>query len=68
MIVRSFACSLEINLSLVHLQPMKQDPPADFKCRDKFLVQSVPITADREAVNIQTIVFQPRIHAMEEID
>jgi len=39
----------------VHLQPMKQDPPADFKCRDKFLVQSVPITADREAVNIQTI-------------
>ncbi|KAI5776186.1 PapD-like protein [Geopyxis carbonaria] len=39
----------------VLLQAMKNDPPTDFKCRDKFLVQSVPITADREAVNVQEI-------------
>lgn len=35
---------------------MKADPPADLKCRDKFLVQSVSITADREATNVQQIV------------
>ncbi|KAI9737794.1 MAG: phosphatidylinositol-binding protein scs2 [Cirrosporium novae-zelandiae] len=28
----------------VLLQAMKEDPPPDAKCRDKFLVQSVPIT------------------------
>lgn len=38
---------------------MKSDPPADFKCRDKFLVQSISITADREATNVQTIVCPP---------
>ncbi|KAF9972673.1 phosphatidylinositol-binding protein scs2 [Actinomortierella ambigua] len=32
----------------VQLQPMKEDPPMDFKCRDKFLVQSIAITAERE--------------------
>ncbi|KAL7268162.1 phosphatidylinositol-binding protein scs2 [Rhizina undulata] len=32
----------------VLLQAMKQDPPADFKCKDKFLVQSVVITSDKE--------------------
>lgn len=34
----------------VLLQPMKEDPPASFRCRDKFLVQSVPITAERESL------------------
>lgn len=28
----------------VLLQPMKEDPPLDFKCRDKFLVQAVKIS------------------------
>lgn len=32
--------SLEV---AVLLQPMKTDPPSDFKCRDKFLVQGVKI-------------------------
>ncbi|KAF9102498.1 phosphatidylinositol-binding protein scs2 [Mortierella sp. GBA35] len=32
----------------VQMQAMKEDPPADFKCKDKFLVQSVAITAERE--------------------
>jgi len=29
----------------VVLQPMKQDPPLDARCKDKFLVQSVQIPA-----------------------
>ena len=35
---------------------MKQDPPQDTKCRDKFLVQSVIISGDLEFSNVQTIV------------
>ncbi|KAG0033393.1 phosphatidylinositol-binding protein scs2 [Podila clonocystis] len=31
----------------VQMQAMKEDPPADFKCKDKFLVQSIAITAER---------------------
>ncbi|GAA5980930.1 hypothetical protein JCM5350_004769 [Sporobolomyces pararoseus] len=34
----------------VLLQPMKEDPPAGTKCRDKFLVQSVVITPERENI------------------
>ncbi|GAA5978385.1 hypothetical protein JCM21900_003021 [Sporobolomyces salmonicolor] len=34
----------------VLLQPMKEDPPPGAKCRDKFLVQSVIITPEREGV------------------
>lgn len=40
----------------VLLQAMKQDPPADAKCRDKFLVQSVIISSDLEFNNVQSIV------------
>ncbi|KUI72606.1 hypothetical protein VM1G_08544 [Cytospora mali] len=39
----------------VLLQAMKQDPPLDTKCRDKFLVQSVIISGDLEFSNVQTI-------------
>lgn len=35
---------------------MKQEPPLDAKCRDKFLVQSVAVTADKEFANIASIV------------
>jgi hypothetical protein len=35
---------------------MKQEPPLDAKCRDKFLVQSVTITADKEFTNVAQIV------------
>lgn len=35
---------------------MKEDPPADAKCRDKFLVQSVAISADKEVANVSQIV------------
>ena len=33
----------------VLLQALKEDPPLDFKCRDKFLVQSVAVSTDSEA-------------------
>jgi len=39
----------------VLLQAMKEDLPPNAKCRDKFLVQSVPITADKEATSVQQI-------------
>jgi len=35
---------------------MREDPPPDARCRDKFLVQSVAITPDRELANITAIV------------
>lgn len=35
---------------------MKADPPADARCRDKFLVQSAPITADKEFASIASVV------------
>ncbi|KXS20849.1 VAMP-associated protein [Gonapodya prolifera JEL478] len=36
----------ESTLVEVLLQPMKEDPPADFKCKDKFLVQGIKITEE----------------------
>ncbi|KAK4147944.1 PapD-like protein [Dichotomopilus funicola] len=39
----------------VLLQAMKQEPPADAKCRDKFLVQSVVITPEKEFTNVTQI-------------
>ncbi|KAK0652968.1 PapD-like protein [Cercophora newfieldiana] len=39
----------------VLLQAMKTEPPLDARCRDKFLVQSVPITSDKEFVNVTQI-------------
>lgn len=54
-------CGVAIaDLSAVLLQAMKVEPPADAKCRDKFLVQSVAVTADKEFTNIAAIVWPPR--------
>lgn len=39
----------------VLLQAMKAEPPSDTRCRDKFLVQSIPITGDKEFTNVQQI-------------
>ncbi|EMR67273.1 putative msp domain-containing protein [Eutypa lata UCREL1] len=44
----------EVEVSVI-LQAMKQEPPPDTKCRDKFLVQSVPITGDKEFANLAAI-------------
>lgn len=41
----------------VLLQAMKEDPPPDAKCRDKFLVQSVLVTADKEFTNVASLVW-----------
>jgi hypothetical protein len=38
---------------------MKEDPPPDAKCRDKFLVQSVLVTADKEFTNVGSLVCTP---------
>jgi len=38
---------------------MKQEPPLDAKCRDKFLVQSVAVTPDKEFANISAVVSLP---------
>lgn len=40
----------EVDVTVL-LQAMKQEPPLDAKCRDKFLVQSVAVTADKEFTN-----------------
>ena len=34
---------------------MKEDPPPDARCRDKFLVQSVAVKADSDAANVTQI-------------
>jgi len=39
----------------VLLQAMKEDPPLDQKCRDKFLVQSVAVPGDQEFNNIPSV-------------
>ncbi|KAI1344784.1 VAMP-associated protein [Xylariaceae sp. FL0016] len=44
----------EVEVSVI-LQAMKQEPPLDTKCRDKFLVQSVSITGDKEFNNLASI-------------
>lgn len=46
-------------MTVVLLQAMKEDPPADAKCRDKFLVQSVLVTADKEFTNVASLVCLP---------
>ncbi|KAJ2972513.1 hypothetical protein NQ176_g7111 [Zarea fungicola] len=40
----------------VLLQAMKADPPSDTKCRDKFLVQTAPITGDKEFTSIGEVL------------
>lgn len=41
---------------IVLLQAMKSEPAPDAKCRDKFLVQSVPITGDKEFSTVSSVV------------
>lgn len=39
----------------VLLQAMKEEPPTDFRCRDKFLVQSTIISAEHESSSISVL-------------
>ena len=41
---------------VVLLQAMREEPALDSKCKDKFLVQSVAITPERDSGNIAAIV------------
>ena len=40
----------------VLLQAMKEDPPLDARCHDKFLIQSVSIGSDEDIQNIAKLV------------
>ncbi|KAI8633701.1 VAMP-associated protein [Xylariaceae sp. FL1651] len=44
----------EVEVQVI-LQAMKAEPAPGTKCRDKFLVQSVPITGDKEFTNLASI-------------
>ncbi|KAI9163009.1 major sperm protein [Paramyrothecium foliicola] len=50
----------------VLLQAMKAEPPADAKCRDKFLVQSVSITPDKEFSSISAVLESTEKSALQE--
>lgn len=41
---------------LVILQPFKDELPEDFKCKDKFLVQTAPVSAAFEQNDITSMV------------
>ena len=43
---------------VVLLQAMREDPPPDARCRDKFLVQSIAITPERDLGTVTAIVSQ----------
>ncbi|KAJ6585059.1 PapD-like protein [Mycena capillaripes] len=43
----------------VMLQPLKDEPPLNAKCKDKFLIQSTLITAGKEAMPLQDIWNSP---------
>ncbi|KAI0536320.1 putative integral ER membrane protein Scs2 [Xylaria digitata] len=44
----------EVEVQVI-LQAMKQEPPPGTKCRDKFLVQSVAITPEKDFANLASI-------------
>lgn len=48
------AVTTELTL-VVLLQALKEDPPLDFKCRDKFLVQSVVVSSDANDSNLTSL-------------
>ena len=45
----------------VMLQAMKEEPPLNTKCKDKFLVQSTIITSEKEAMPLSELVRPPNL-------
>ncbi|KAI7868086.1 PapD-like protein [Spinellus fusiger] len=43
----------------VILQPFKEEPPLDYKCRDKFLVQTAVIKSAYETLSTADMVIEP---------
>lgn len=41
------------------LQAMKEEPPLNVKCKDKFLIQSTIITPEKETMPLQDLVCVP---------
>ncbi|CAK5284096.1 unnamed protein product, partial [Mycena citricolor] len=39
----------------VMLQPLKEEPPLNAKCKDKFLIQSTTISSDKDSLSVQDI-------------
>ena len=54
----AFGCD-RLTFQIVLLQAMKEEPAADAKCKDKFLVQSVLVSPDLEYANVTSIVCGP---------
>ncbi|KAL4927202.1 putative integral ER membrane protein Scs2 [Aspergillus undulatus] len=50
----------------VLLQAMKDEPAADAKCKDKFLVQTVAVTKDMEFANVSSIFEKATKSAIQE--
>jgi vesicle-associated membrane protein-associated protein A len=48
------------------LQAMKEEPPLAAKCKDKFLIQSTFITAEKDALPLQEIVRIPVLFIVDE--
>jgi hypothetical protein len=46
----------------VMLQALKEDPPLNTKCKDKFLIQSTIITPEKEALPVQAIWSSPDVN------
>lgn len=38
---------------------MKEEPPADYKCKDKFLIQSALVTSEFEGLSLSDLVRSP---------
>ena len=55
-----FSTSISHNLCplscTVMLQAMKEEPPLNAKCKDKFLVQSTAISPDKETMSLHDFV------------
>lgn len=49
-------CCFASEKNPVLLQAMREDPPPDARCRDKFLVQSVAITPEKDLGTVTAIV------------
>ncbi|KAF5360355.1 hypothetical protein D9756_004684 [Leucocoprinus leucothites] len=46
----------------VMLQPLKEEPPLNSKCKDKFLVQSTLITPDKETMALHDLWLSPEMN------
>jgi hypothetical protein len=53
---KTFKLNVHVVFLTVILQPMKEDPPLDARCKDKFLVQSAIIPVEQEVKPLAELV------------